>query len=76
MRFVVKASNWVGSAGWIASVGKNGLRVVAVRENAHVFMSRDEAIRALSTLSPHFTEAGIRFSVEPIGTDMQIACRD
>jgi hypothetical protein len=75
VRFVVKASNRVGSTGWIASVGSNGLRAVGAREHAHVFKSHDEALQALSTLSPHFAEAGISFSVEPIGTDMLIACR-
>ncbi len=74
MRFVVKASNWVGAAGWIASVGKNGMRAVGTREHAKIFTNRDEAIRALSILSPHFTDAGIRFSVEPIDTDAQMAC--
>jgi len=75
MRFVVKASNWVGAAGWIASVGKNGLRAVGTREHAKIFRNLDEASRALAMLSPHFTDAGIRFSVEPIDTDAQMACQ-
>jgi hypothetical protein len=72
MRFVVKVSNWVGAAGWIASVGKNGVRAVGTRERAQIFKNRDEASQALTMLLPHFPGAGIRFSLEPIDTDAQI----
>jgi len=76
MRFVVKVSNWVGAAGWIASVGKNGVRAVGTRERAQIFTNRDEASRALAMLAPHFSPAGIRFFVEPIDTDAQVACQE
>jgi hypothetical protein len=69
MQFVVKVSNWIGDAGWIAHVGDNGLRAVCARGQAHIFKDHDEASQALATLSPHFTAGGIRFSVEPIDAD-------
>jgi hypothetical protein len=76
MHFVVKVSNWVGVSGWIASVGGNGLRAVSAREHAQIFTNRDEASRALAMHSPHFSPAGIRFCVEPIDTDAQVACQE
>jgi hypothetical protein len=68
MQFVVKASksDWIGATGWIGSVGRNGLRAVGTREHAQVFLSRDEAARAVDTLSRHCAAAGIRFSIEPV----------
>jgi hypothetical protein len=73
MRFVVKISNYVGTEGWIASVGANGLRAVGVRENAQIFADRDDASRALTLLSPHFMAGGIVFSVEPLDSDAPAA---
>jgi hypothetical protein len=67
MQFVIKASkrDWIGVTGWIAFVGRNGLRAVGTREQAQVFTSRDEAARAIETLSPHFAASGLRSSVRP-----------
>jgi hypothetical protein len=68
MQFVVRATkrDWIGATGWIGSVGRNGLRAVGTREQAQVFTSRDEAARAIDTLSPHFATSGVRFSIEPV----------
>ncbi|HEV3304684.1 MAG TPA: hypothetical protein VG055_33845 [Planctomycetaceae bacterium] len=78
MQFVVKASkrNWVGAAGWIASVGSNRLRAVGSREQAQVFTTRDEAGRAIAMLSPHFVVAGIEFTVEPVAMDAELAWQE
>jgi hypothetical protein len=68
MQFVVKASkrDWIGATGWIGSGGRNGLRAIGTREQAQVFISRDEATGAIDMLPPHFVAAGIRFSIEPV----------
>ena len=68
MQFVVKASkrDWIGATGWIGSVRRNGLRALGTREQAQVFTSRDEAARAIDTLSRHFAASGVRFSIEPL----------
>jgi hypothetical protein len=68
MQFVVKASkrDWIGATGWIGSVDRNRLRAIGTREQAQVFISRDEATRAIDTLSRHFAASGVRFSIEPL----------
>jgi hypothetical protein len=68
MQFVVKASkpDRTGATGWIGSVGRNGLRAVGTREQAQVFMSHDEAARAIDTLSRHFAALGVQFFIEPV----------
>jgi hypothetical protein len=68
MQFVVTASkrDWIGATGWIASAGRSGLRAIGAREQAQVFLSRDEAARAIDMLPPHFVATGIRFSIEPV----------
>jgi hypothetical protein len=74
MQFVVKASkrDWIGATGWIGSAGRNGLRAIGTREQAQVFISRDEAARAIETLSPHFAASGLRFSIEPVEHALQL----
>lgn len=74
MQFVVKVGNSARDRGWIAAVGSNGLRALGPREQAEIFTSRDEAGAALAMLSPHFGASGIRFSVEPVDADAQMAC--
>ena len=71
MRFVVKATkrDWIGAPCWIGSVGRNGLLAVGTRQQAQVFASRDEADRAIDTLSRHFAASGVRFSIEPVELD-------
>jgi hypothetical protein len=68
MQFVVKASkpNWIGATGWIAPIGTNRLRAVGEREQAQVFASRDEAVRAIDMLSPYFAASGTQFSIERV----------
>ena len=68
MQFVVKASkrDWIGAAGWIGSVGRNGMRALGTREQAQIFTTRDEAARAIDKLSRHFATSGVQFSIEPV----------
>jgi hypothetical protein len=68
MQFVVKASkrDWIGATAWVGSAGRNGRRVLGTREQAQVFMTRDEAARAIDTLSRHFATSGVQFSIEPV----------
>jgi hypothetical protein len=78
MQFVVKGSkrDWIGATGWLTAAGRNGLRALGPGEQAQVFTSRDEAARAIDMLPPHFVAGGICFSVEAVGEDAQLSCRE
>jgi hypothetical protein len=68
MQYVVKASkrDWIGATGWIGSDGRKRVARRRDAQQAQVFTSRDEAARAIKTLSPQFAASGFRFSIEPV----------
>src|ERR1700722_5499955 len=57
-------NSWLKLVNPIGSVGRKGLRAVGTRERAQVFISHDEAARAIDTLSQHFAALGVQFSIE------------
>jgi hypothetical protein len=76
MKFVVKISNSVGQAGWLASVSGSEFHSIGELEHAQLFKHRDDANRTIANMSPDYVAAGISFVVVPLDTAARIDCQE
>jgi|SRR5580704_3336013 hypothetical protein len=76
MKFVVKISNSVGQAAWLASVAGSEFHAVGELEHARLFKNRDEADRTLVNLSPDYATCGISFAVVPLDTVTELTAKE
>ena len=75
MKFVVKISNSVGQAAWLASVAGSEFHSVGELEHAQLFKNRDEADRTIVKLSSDAT-CGMSFAVVPLDTVTELTAKE
>jgi hypothetical protein len=67
LQFMIKAISPDGYAGWLTSPNANGLRTISMRASAAIFSTHEQAVLAITHMSPAFEKAGVRFSIESDG---------
>jgi hypothetical protein len=65
LRFMVKAISPGGYVGWLTSPNASGFRTISVETSAAIFSTHEQAMLAITHMSPAFEKAGVQFSVEP-----------
>jgi hypothetical protein len=76
MKFVVKISNSVGQAAWLASVAGSEFHSVGELEHARLFKNRDEGNHTIANLSPDYAACGMSFVVVPLDTATELTAKE
>ena len=65
LRFIVKAVSPDGYVGWLTSPNATGFRTISTKASAAIFSTHEQAMLAITHMSPAFEKAGVQFSIEP-----------
>jgi hypothetical protein len=76
MKFVVKISNSVGQAAWLASVAGSEFHSVGELEHARLFKNRDDANHTIVSLPRDCAACGISFAVVPLDTATELTAKE
>jgi hypothetical protein len=76
MKFVVKISNSVGQAAWLASVAGSEFHSVGELEHARLFKNRDEANHTIANMPRDYAACGISFAVVQLDTATELTAKE